>query len=295
MDEGDTSTVKYNGVYYVCKRQDLLGLNGSSTDTLIRWGVAPDIYNKTFDLRDSCAAGKMYDGSVITGNSGNYYVCDAGTFKEVKYADLKSMKACVSYNQDHIYKSVSTFFKCTASGWTSVSDGAKGELRIESQTYNTVIIGGQHWMAENLNRVTKGSSCYGGLSSNCSEYGRLYTLEGAQEACPAGWRLPLQSDLSTLVATAGGEEEGGYRLKTKTGWYNSGNGWNDFSFSVKPAGHMIGSTSSYANIEKNAYIWSNSSYYTGMNYILKLDYSNKKALLDFNGTSNGFSVRCIQD
>ena len=294
IDEGDTSSVKYNGVYYVCAHQNSFALTVLS-DTLIRWGVAPDIYNTTFELRDSCAAGKMYDGSVIAGSSAHYYACDEGVFREVHPVDINSNHACVSYNLDHIYKSSGFFYKCTSDGWTTVSDGAKGELRIGSQTYKTVIIGGQHWMAENLNRVTKGSSCYGGKSSNCSEYGRLYTLEGAQEACPAGWRLPLQSDLNVLIATAGGVDEGGYRLKSTSGWYDSGNGWDDFSFSVKPAGHMIGSTGSYANIEKNAYIWSNSSYYTGMNYILKLDYSNKKALMDYNGTNNGFSVRCIQN
>ena len=296
IDEGDTSSVKYNGVYYVCMSQATFGINGFSKDTLIRWGVAPDMYNKTFDLRDSCAAGKMYDGSVITGNSGNYYVCDAGTFKEVKYADLKSNRACVSYNQNHIYKVLGSFYKCVDNGWTSVSDGAKGELRIESQTYNTVIIGQQHWMAENLNRKTDGSYCYDDLSSNCGEYGRLYTYESALTACPAGWRLPSSFEWETLISVAtGGYVSSGKRLKSTSGWDGSGNGIDEYSFSAMPAGYRLYSNGRYDNKGANAYFWSSTTIYTTNIYIMKLSYDSEDALLDYNGKENGFSVRCIQD
>ena len=296
IDEGDTSSVKYNGVYYVCMSQATFGINGVSKDTLIRWGVAPDMYNKTFDLRDSCAAGKMYDGSVITGNSGNYYVCDAGTFKEVKYADLKSMKACVSYNQNHIYKVLGSFYKCVDNGWTSVSDGAKGELRIESQTYKTVVIGKQHWMAENLNLKTDSSYCYGDSPSNCTKYGRLYTWNAANKACPAGWRLPSRDEWKDLIDLAdGGVVHSGTRLKATSGWKDGGNGNDEYSFSAKPAGYRLYSPGSYAYEGEIAYFWSGTVSYTDIYYIMKITYDNEYAEIDYNGSKNAYSVRCIQN
>ena len=300
LDEGDTSSVKHDDVYYVCTHQ-------TWGDTIRKWVVAPDIYNKTFELRDSCAAGKMYDGMAITSTpdawGSRYYVCDAGEFKEVQGSELKSgydlkYRACVSYNQDHIYKYLDVFYKCTANGWARAYDGdTTGRLWDGQQKYKTVIIGTQHWMAENLNRKTTNSYCYDGLSSNCSTYGRLYTWEDAKSACPDGWHLPTLLDWKTLVSVADGEEEGGYKLKSKSGWYNGGNGWDHLSFTALPAGYRNGTNGKNDNLEKNAYFWSSTKHaIDNLAYLLKLEYSSKKALVDdYNGVTNGFSVRCLQD
>jgi uncharacterized protein (TIGR02145 family) len=59
----------------------------------------------------------------------------------------------------------------------------------DEQIYQFVEIKGKRWMAENLN--------YDGDVSN--KYGKLYNWGTAKEACPNGWRLPNDQELSDLV------------------------------------------------------------------------------------------------
>jgi len=127
----------------------------------------------------------------------------------------------------------------------------------------TVEIGGQTWMAENLNLETEESWCYGEsaqvfdyknnnntgmtltnseIQANCSRYGRLYTLSAAKTACQSiGWRLPNRQDWDNLAMTAGGSAIAGSKLKARSGWDISdgntdGNGTDQYGFSALPGG-----------------------------------------------------------
>ena len=59
----------------------------------------------------------------------------------------------------------------------------------DNQTYQTVTLGDQTWLAQDLNYETDNSWCYDDDPENCDTYGRLYDWEAARTACPAGWHL----------------------------------------------------------------------------------------------------------
>jgi len=130
---------------------------------------------------------------------------------------------------------------------------------IEGNKYNTVIIGNQEWMAENLktttyrdgspipnvtdkddwfNLKTDAYAWYNNDEQEADKYGALYnwyTVENDKGLCPEGWRVPTDEDwkiLEGMVDTkyeVGNSEwdnkwlrgyDAGKRLKSQTGWYS---------------------------------------------------------------------------
>ena len=92
----------------------------------------------------------------------------------------------------------------------------------DGQTYRTVKIGEQVWMAENLNFKTDSSWCYNDEESNCQKYGRLYSWNAAKSACPADWHLPSKAEFETLLKAVGGMESRIRKMK-KNGWVQTPN------------------------------------------------------------------------
>jgi len=131
----------------------------------------------------------------------------------------------------------------------------------DGKSYKWVKIGTQIWMAENLNYDVPDNTtdvCYGGNSTNCTIYGRLYNWDtamngsenseanpsGVQGICPEDWHLPSEAEWDKLMITVGGNaitnttgtSIGGNKLKAKSGWDYDGNGTDDFDFSALPGG-----------------------------------------------------------
>ena len=280
---------------------------------------------------------------IITANGQNdtLYVMKGGSVinkQSIKLSDLDSIKFIVSDTMAFVKNNVIVnkqsiktsdvdsivFYKPTLGSSTTVKD-------YDGNVYNTVNIGTQVWMAENLktthyangtvipfvnsnaawDALTSTSEAYCWHSddiNNKNSYGALYTWSaamnsglsstnnpsGIQGVCPTGWHLPSDAEWTQLSDFLGGETVAVGKLKSTTGWYNGGNGTNESGFTALPAGvRSSGGIFNYIGI--NSRWWSA----TEESSIIALD-----RLLGYNLTelerygSNkevGFSVRCVRD
>ena len=171
----------------------------------------------------------------------------------------------------------------------------------DCQTYKTVKIGDQVWMAENLNFETENSWCGGGKDSiegDCSKYGRLYTWAAANDACPEGWHLPDTTEWNKLFTAVGGKSTAGKKLKSQSGWKDyggtSGNGTDVYGFSAFPAGYRSLNGLFYDE-GYYAYFWSATEGNSNYAYYMFLYYYDEGAYLYNINKSYAFPVRCLKN
>ncbi len=182
-------------------------------------------------------------------------------------------------------------------------------ITYEGQVYNTVLIGSQCWLKENLNYETGNSWCYDNDPANCDIYGRLYDWQTALTACPSGWHLPSDDEWKILEGTVDSQYpvgdpiwnntewrgfDAGKNLKSTTGWTSGGNGTNDFGFTALPGGYRF-PTGNFYHLGNLSYFWSSTEYSTNTAWHRRLHYTLDEVSRLINGKELGFSVRCLQD
>ena len=163
----------------------------------------------------------------------------------------------------------------------------------DGQTYKTVKIGDQVWMAENLNYENGNSMCYSDDSTKCGKSGRIYTWDAAKEVCPSGWHLPDSLEWEALFSAVGTRGKAGRNLKSTTGWADNGNGVDAYGFSVLPIAFW--DVSEFIARDEYAKFWSSTEvgadkaelqdFYMSYDSVLHGSFSKKMAL----------SVRCVKD
>ena len=226
---------------------------------------------------------------------------------------------CDDGSSSSVKSSSSAFSSSSVAGCkTETEDNCEyGELvdDRDGQTYKTVKIKSQVWMAENLNYEVDSSFCYNDSAEYCEKYGRLYRWAAAvgksesecgydntcslpsgniQGVCPNGWHLPSKVEWETLFNAVGGQSTAGRVLKSTSGWNSSGNGTDAFGFSALPAGDRLNYGNFYIE-GSGAYFWSSTEDDSYFAYRMYLYYDYDYANLDYLNKDVGFSVRCLQD
>lgn len=199
----------------------------------------------------------------------------------------------------------------------------------DGNTYNTVMIGTQCWMKENLNIGTMIPSssaqtpngtiekyCYNDIISNCDTYGGLYQwdemmqysgIEGVQGICPTDWHLPTETEWCTLIqgldptVVCNGigwkGVDGGGKLKEAdtTHWTSPNTGaTNSSGFTALPGGFRDpdGLFGGYGGAGE---FWTSSEYGIPNGRHWALYSGTAQVYRGYNNRNYGFSVRCIRD
>lgn len=207
-----------------------------------------------------------------------------------------------------IYNAEKTILNQLQSSVTAISTGDDGTTGTftdprDGQTYTTIEIGNQVWMAENLNYETSDSWWYDNSFANGDIYGRLYTWDAALNACPSGWNLPSDEDWKIMEMALGmsqteaddtvnrGTDEG-MKMKSTSGWYKDGNGTNSSGFNALPGG---GGSGLFYYLGSYCYLWSSSEYSSTFAWGRGLSYESVQVYRYASDKPAGFSVRCLKD
>ena len=163
-------------------------------------------------------------------------------------------------------------------------------IDMNGQTYATVVIGDQIWMAENLNLELQEGSWENG------EFSKLYPLDVNSRICPSGWHIPSYHDWLELSDYLGGDELSGEKLKSNNTWYESDVQGNNISgFSALPGGFYIPDSTLYYDRYFGGYWWSNTKYAEGEYVGCRLSFDSKEMTYYAIPQEYGLSVRCIKD
>ena len=175
----------------------------------------------------------------------------------------------------------------------------------DNYPYETVTIGSQTWLAENLrylpviHSIDETSTSeeryfvYAYKGNNIAEaklsvvyqtFGALYNLVSARNACPEGWRLPDEADWEKLRRTSGARN--GAALRSSLYWPENIQGNNSSGLNLLPRGPG----------ETDCWIWSSEKPREDSEFVYLWGFPNDNMKLehnDYDDTSIA-SVRCIK-
>ena len=194
-----------------------------------------------------------------------------------------------------------------------IKDGpGMGVTDVDGNTYKSVVIGEQEWMAENL-RTTKyadgtaitnmsddleyywtGAWCY---FNNDSIYGKLYNWNAVEtdNLCPTGWHVPTNREWTKLTDYLATNGHNGTALKATSGWDGSGNGTDNYGWSALPGGKRDDAEGDFNGDYSEGQWWSSSQSSPLKSSYIKLFYYSDNFLRGDNKNNNGYSVRCLRD
>jgi uncharacterized protein (TIGR02145 family) len=199
---------------------------------------------------------------------------------------------------------------------------------IDGNTYGTVQIGKQCWMAENLKttRYSNGTpieypgtdtqawvdnttGAYAWYNNNADwkeHYGALYNwhvVNNPAQVCPQGWRLPDSNDFEALQRNLGGGNIAGGKLKSTYTEPDSPPAWsspntgatNESGFSGLPGGNRAYNNGDFLLISVAGSWWLSAEEGKAQAFVIRLGASSAGLSRPASPKNNGFSIRCIKN
>ena len=235
----------------------------------------------------------------------------------------------VIYNTDE--KTLNIF---TGTNWGNLNPLVCGQPFVDprdQKVYNTVKIGSQCWMKENMDIGTRIDSavsqtnnsiiekyCYRDKDSLCDIYGGLYQWDemmnyasgsgsnpsNRQGICPTGWHIPSDNEWCQLESYLdetsnctsqawNGTNAGGQLKEAGTVHWISPNGGatNVSGFTALPAGYY---RNGYVYLYSRAIFWTASTI-GSYGYYHYLSYNSAQVYKNYDHKTTGYSVRCLKD
>jgi uncharacterized protein (TIGR02145 family) len=192
---------------------------------------------------------------------------------------------------------------------------------IDGNTYRTVKIGNQWWMAENLEVTnyrngdpipnvsdsaawagqTAGAYCnYNNDVANVAAYGRLYNwyvMTDSRSMAPEGWHLPSDAEWQTLINYLGGNAAAGWKMKEAgtAHWLPPNTGTNECGFTALPGGYRGTLYGIFGDLGNYACFWSTTAVSSTYGWYRSISYDNPTVDHYDSRKHYGFSVRCVKD
>jgi uncharacterized protein (TIGR02145 family) len=197
----------------------------------------------------------------------------------------------------------------------------------QGNTYVTVKIGDQWWMAENLKSirlndstaipsvnitntsisksqwmalVTPGYCWYEDKILNAMEYGALYNWYAVNtgKLCPTGWHVPTSTEWQSLIDLAGGSSQAFINLRIGGYWNYSyiPDATDKYGFKAIPGGYRSEAfaAAGFDRRLKEGRWWS-SDYNADKGDVILLTGETESAYIYWNYKKDGCSVRCVKD
>ncbi len=256
---------------------------------------------------------KLTAGTLVNGNGGVSYEI-SGTPTSVGKANFAISLGGKSCN---ITISIEDVLPTSGYG-PNISD-------VDGNTYKTVYIGTQQWMAENLkvskysdgtsipnitdntqwsNLTTGAWTYYNNDVANNAKYGKLYnwyavspTTNGNKNVCPTSWHVPTDAEWTVLTDYLGGESVAGGKMKEvgTTSWKSPNKDATNTSLFTGLPGGFRSDDGNYYYVG-DGYWWSSTEFDMSIvAWFRNLFGYDGRAVRGINDKRKGMSVRCLKD
>ncbi len=238
-----------------------------------------------------------------------------------------------AFDEDYTLGNSQYQFKVFADdGYTG---GSGTVIDIDGNVYQTVQIGEQMWMAENLKvthyqngnaipnvtdenqwiNLSTGAYCvYNNTPANAETYGNLYNwyaVDDSRNIAPAGWHVPTDEEIMELEMYLGmsySEAQNGGPRGTNEGSKLAGRAdlWIDgeldydpefgsSGFDLLPGGYRIPYNGFYTTWLYNTYLWSSTESNNDNAWLRGLKYDGTGVYRGNTLKGMGISIRCVRD